>query len=156
MEDDNKKVLITIFGKNILILTVMIFYLFLMSFFYLKFNGETRIKISKILSITILFISIFIFEIAYRKDNGKIALVGIETLNISFFTLIIWTITKKYNFTYQKYILFCTIILLVYYLLKETIMHTKEKRNIFNNLSDIHEILENDPLKKEAKKRNIE
>ena len=33
-------------------------------------------------------------------------------------------------------------------------MHTKEKKNYLNNLSDIHEILDNEPQKKEAKKRN--
>ena len=153
MEEDNKKKLISNFFKNTLILTIIIFYFFLISLFYLKFNLETKIITTKITSMIILFIGIIIIEIAYRKDSGKIALLGIETLIISFFTLITWTISKKYNITYQKYILCGTLISVVYYILKESIMHTKEKRNYLNNLSDIHEILDNEPLKREAKKR---
>ena len=103
-----------------------------------------------------LSVSIFIFELAYHKDNEKIALLGIETFIISFYTLIIWTITKKYNFTHQHYLLYGTIISILYYILKESIMHTKEKRRYLNNLSDIHEILGNVPLKKEAKKREYD
>ena len=156
MEEDNKKKLMLIFFENILILTIIIFYIFLISFCYLKFNEEMQIKITKISSMIVLFCSIFIIEIAYHKDNGKIALLGIETFIISFYTLIIWTVTRKYNFSYQNYLIYGTFCFILYYILKEAIMHTKEKRKYLNNLSDIHEILGNEPLKKEAKKRNNE
>ena len=156
MEEENKKALISILFKNVLILTIMIFYVFLVSIFCIKLNAEMQIKTTKILSMIVLFVSIFIFEIAYHKDNGKIALLGIEIFIISFYTLIIWTITKKYNFTYKNYLLYGTLSIILYYILKESIMHTKEKKKYLNNLSDIHEILGNEPLKKEAKKRNIE
>lgn len=156
MEEDNKKKIISILFENVLMFTIVIFYIFFLSIFCLKFNSEIQIKITKILSMFMLSVSIFIFEFAYHKDNEKIALLGIETFIISFYTLIIWTITKKYNFTYQHYLLYGTISCILYYILKETIMHTKEKRKYLNNLSDIHEILGNKPLKKEAKKRKHE
>ena len=153
MEEDNKKKLIAVLFENILILTIFMLYFFMLSIFYFKLNEENIILSTKIASIIVLFIGIIIIEFAYRKESGKIGLIGIEALVVSIFTLIMWTIIKRYRITYQPYILYSTFSLVIYYFLKEAIMHTTEKRNYLNNLSDIHEILENEPLKKEAKKR---
>ena len=136
MEEDNIKRLISVFLKNVFILTIFVFYFFLLSLFYLKLNPENKILLTKISSMIVLFIGIFIIEISYRKDSGKIALIGIETIMISFITLIIWTITKKYEITYQKYILCNTFILVVYYFSPE----------VFTTFSCISKICCNFPL----------
>ena len=42
---------------------------------------------------------------------------------------------------------------IIYYFLKGILIYTSEKRKYLSSLSDIHEIVSNEPIKKEAKKR---
>ena len=101
----------------------------------------------------LLFLSILIFEVAYHKDNGKLAINGIEILVIAFHTLTIWYVINRSNLSFQSYLLFSTYAVLIYYILKSIIIYTEGKREYLKSLSDIHEIVNNNPIKKEAKKR---
>ena len=107
----------------------------------------------KIASLIVLLLTIIIFEIAYHKDSGKIAIHGIETLILAFHTLTIWHIVNKLNISFETYILFSTYAFAIYYILKSILIYTNEKRKYLKSLSDIHEIVSKEPIKKEAKKR---
>ena len=110
----------------------------------------------KYASFLLLLISIIIFEIAYRKDKGTIAISGIETLILSINTLVSVNVIKKLNISFQNYIIGSIIVFFLYYILKIIIIYTKYKREYLKGLSDIQEIVNTKPIKKEAKKKEIE
>jgi hypothetical protein len=119
-------------------------------------SEDMLLNITQIASLIILFLSILTFEIAYHKDSGKIAINGIEILILAVHSLTMWHVTNKMNFQFNIYIVVSTYIFAIYYILKSMIIYTNEKRKYLNSLSDIHEIVSKDPIKKEAKKRKNE
>ena len=59
----------------------------------------------------------------------------------------------KYDF--KSYMLISSGIVVIYYVLKVIIIYTKDKKEYLKGLSDISKIVkEDEPIKKEAKKRN--
>ena len=152
MEENNKIIRKKIF-ENILIAIGIMLYFIVINFSYIKLEEKVLLKGIKIASLVILFISIIIFEIAYHKDSGKIAINGIEMLMLAIHTLTIWNVVNKIDISFQTYILFSTYAFAIYYILKSILIYTREKRKYLKSLSDIHEIVSKDPIKKEAKKR---
>ena len=153
MEENNNKTILRKIFKNLIILVLIIFYFNLINITYITTNENLITLITSISSIVLLFLSILIFEVAYHKDNGKLAINGIEILAIAFHTLTIWYVINRSNLSFQSYLLFSTYAVLIYYILKSIIIYTEGKREDLKRLSDIHEIVNNNPIKKEAKKR---
>ena len=153
MEENNNKTILRKIFKNLIILVLIIFYFNLINITYITTNENLITLITSISSIVLLFLSILLFEVAYHKDNGKLAINGIEILVIAFHTLTIWYVISRSNLSFQSYILFSTYAVLIYYILKSIIIYTEGKREYLKSLSDIHEIVNNNPIKKEAKKR---
>lgn len=153
MEENNNKIILRKIFKNLIILVLIIFYFNLINITYITTNENLITLITSISSIVLLFLSILLFEVAYHKDNGKLAINGIEILVIAFHTLTIWYVISRSNLSFQSYILFSTYAVLIYYILKSIIVYTEGKREYLKSLSDIHEIVNNNPIKKEAKKR---
>lgn len=153
MEENNNKTILRKIFKNLIILVLIIFYFNLINITYITTNENLITLITSISSIVLLFLSILIFEVAYHKDNGKLAINGIEILAIAFHTLTIWYVINRSNLSFQSYLLFSTYAVLIYYILKSIIIYTEGKREYLKSLSDIHEIVNNNPIKKEAKKR---
>ena len=153
MEENNNKIILRKIFKNLIILVLIIFYFNLINITYITTNENLITLITSISSIVLLFLSILLFEVAYHKDNGKLAINGIEILVIAFHTLTIWYVISRSNLSFQSYILFSTYAVLIYYILKSIIIYTEGKREYLKSLSDIHEIVNNNPIKKEAKKR---
>lgn len=120
---------------------------------YFIISRYLNIQIS---SLAILLVSIITFEIAYHKDRGDIAINGIEILILAVHTLIMNYIIKKNSILLEKYILFSSCVVIIYYTLKLMLIYTQGKRNYVKGFSDIHEIVRNDPTKKEAQKRKKE
>lgn len=141
-----------IFENLIISVAIMIFFI-LINFSYIKMQESFIIKGIKYVSLVVLFLSITIIEIAYKENNGIIAINGIETLFLAVFTLTASHISQIININFQKYILILAFIFLIYYLLKSIIIYTKENKKYLESLSDIHEILTKEPIKKETKKR---
>ncbi|MBO4815706.1 MAG: hypothetical protein J5507_01970 [Clostridia bacterium] len=141
---------------NLTILVILVLYFCLLNFMFVHFGIEKFVEIYKQISIGILFISIIIFEIAYNKDNGTTAIIGIELLVLSIITLISINMSKKINITFLQYINFSCVIYLIYYIFKLIILYTKERRIYLKSLSDIQEIVNAEPLKKEAKRKNTD
>ena len=99
-------------------------------------------------------IASFIFEIAYKKDNDEISLNGIEFLVLSIFSLLIQYIPKLLKIDENTYMLAGTYIFLIYYGIKNIIIYTCERKKELDNLSDIKEIVKDEPIKKETKRKN--
>lgn len=152
-EKENNKIIRKKVFENLIIAIAIMLYFILINFSYLRMEEAMLLNGIKIASLIVLFLSITIFEIAYHKDNGKIAINGIEILILAFHTLTIWHIVNKMNISFETYILFSTYAFAIYYILKSILIYTNEKRKYLKSLSDIHEIVNKEPIKKEAKKR---
>ena len=90
---------------------------------------------------------------AYHKDEDSLAITGIEVLALAIHTLTSFNVINKIGFTFDNYMLVSCFIIFIYYLLKSIILYTNEKREYLKSLSDISEIVENTPIKKEATKK---
>lgn len=152
-EKENNKIIRKKIFENLIIAVAIMLYFILINFSYIRIDEAIMLNGIKIVSLIILLLSIAIFEIAYHKDSGKIAIYGIEILVLAFHSLTIWHVVNKMNISFQTYILFSTYSFAIYYVLKSILIYTKEKRKYLKSLSDIHEIVSKEPIKKEAKKR---
>ena len=69
-------------------------------------------------------------------------------------TLLIKYLPKAFGYTIEKYTQTLIFIFVIYYILKCAILYTKMKYDELKNLSDIKEIVKEEPVKKEAKRKN--
>lgn len=155
-EKENNKLIRKKIFKNLIIAIAMMIYFIIINFSYIRVDENLLLHGIKIASLVILFISIVTFEIAYNKDSGSIAINGIEVLVLAIHTLTIRIVVNKFKIDFDKYILYSTYTFAIYYVLKSMIIYTIEKKKYLDSLSDIHEIVNNEPVKKEAKKRKNE
>lgn len=152
MEEENKTFLQQLI-KNIIVFFTMLIYFVCISLIFIKIGEPVTFKLIKISSLFILFLSIGIFEVAYHKDEDSLAITGIEVLALAIHTLTSFNVINKIGFTFDNYMLVSCFIIFIYYLLKSIIIYTNEKREYLKSLSDISEIVENTPIKKEATKK---
>ena len=150
---DDKKVINKKIIENVIISIVLILYFILIGVLYFKMGENIIFNVLKIVSIASLIFSIVIFEIAYHKDSGKLAINGIEALVFSIYSLTIWQVIYKLKVQFDKYIIFSACIFLIYYVIKSILIITRERKKYLDSLSDIHEIVQKEPIKKEARKR---
>ena len=73
---------------------------------------------------------------------------------LAIFTLLIKHIPKLFNCSTQTYILIGSYLFAIYYMLKSTILYTREKQEDLRKLSDIKEIVKDEPVKKATKRKN--
>ena len=139
---------------NVLIAVVLMFYFILVNFTYCNLEKSIVLQILKVCSMLILAISIILMEIAFRKDNGKIAINSIEILAIACYTLSVAFVVEIQKLEFESYILISSYIFAIYFMFKAICIYTKEKKQYLNNLSDIREIVEVKPTKKEATKKD--
>ena len=152
-EKENNKIIRKKIFENLIISVAMMLYFILINFSYLRMEEDLLLQGIKIASLIILFFSIIIFEVAYHKDSGRIAINGIEVLVLAILTLTIRLVTARFKIDFGKYIVYLAYTFTIYYILKSIILYTIEKKKYLDSLSDIHEIVSNEPVKKEAKKR---
>ena len=139
--------------KNIVIaLAIMIYFIIINSMYY-KVENTQLLNILKIFSMVILFVGIIILEIAYRKDNGKLGINAIEVIVLAGHTLSTAHIVELQKFSFANYILVSSYVFSIYYLFKAVFIYTKERRDYLKSLSDIKEIVANEPIKKSATKK---
>lgn len=139
--------------ENIIIAIPIMLYFIIINFAYYRIE-ENMLQIGlKILSMIILISSIVIFEIAYKKDSGKLAINGIEILVLAAHALSIMQVVEISKIKFTTYILISSYTFVIYYLLKASILYTIDKRKYLESLSDIKDIVNNEPIKKEATKK---
>lgn len=132
---------------------IMIYFMF----FNIQFEVVSEITLTKYInvsSISFLVVAIVIIETAYKKDSDKILIYGLEFLVLAIFTLLIKHIPKLLNYSTQTYILVGSYLFAIYYMLKSTIIYTIEKHQDLKQLSDIKEIVKDEPIKKATKRKN--
>lgn len=132
---------------------IMIYFMFF-NIQYEVLPAETLIKYINISSIAFLAISVLIIELSYRKEDENILLYGLEFLVLAIFTLLIQHMPQLFNCNTQTYILIGSYLFAIYYMLKSTVLYTKERQDELKKLSDIKEIVKEEPTKKVAKRKN--
>ena len=139
--------------KNSIYAVCIILYLIILSFAYTRMNIERLSEDIKVFSGMFLALGLLSLERAYKRDDGKIAILGIELLVISFYSLSIMHMVALLKCEFIPYVLISSVIVGIYYILKVIVLYTKERKKDLKNLSDISEIVKKDePVKKEAKK----
>ena len=139
---------------NFAILVVFVLYFYLLNHLFFYLGREKFTEIYTYISISIVFFTIIIFEIAYKKESGIITIYGLEVFLLSVNTIISITMISKLNITFENYINISCLCYLIYYIFKFIINYTINEREYLKSLSDIKDIVNTDPLKKEAHKRN--
>lgn len=139
--------------KNILIAICIILYFVLLNMASVKMKEERLIVDLKIFSGGFLFLGIFFLEQAYKKNDGAKATHGIEAIILSAHTLSIMHVITVYRYDFHLYLLVSSYIFAIYFVLKSIVIYTRGKQEYLESLSDITEILQTEPLKKEALKR---
>ena len=95
------------------------------------------------------------FEIGYKKYKSKIFVNGIEFSALAICTLLIKHMPKVLGNTIKSYTEMVTYAFIAYYILKTAVMYTKMKQDKLKALSDIKEIVKEEPTKKATKRKNI-
>ena len=148
----NQKVSKDVF-ENIIIAVCLMIYFILINFAYYHLPMDNILQILKVLSMLFLVVGIIFLEIAYRFESGKIAINSIEILILALHTLSTVHIVELQKFEFANYILVSSYAFSIYFLFKSIIIYTKEKKDYLKSLSDIEQIVSNEPIKKEAVKR---
>ena len=139
---------------NLTYAIVTVIYFVFISTQYSKFSGINLNNYIHISSLFFLGISIVIMEISFKKSDELIFTNGIEFLAMAVFILLTQHMTKLFNYSIQVYTLAGANFIGIYYILKSAILYTKEQQNKLNNLSDIKEIVKDEPIKKASKRKN--
>lgn len=142
--------------KNLLVGIGIISYFMILVLANTKMHTERLANDIKVFAGAFLVVAILVLEKAYKKDSGKTAIIGIELLVLSFHSLSIIHMVNLFKCDFNFYLILSSAIIAVYYLLKGITTYTKDRKEYLRGLSDISEIVKKDePVKKEAKKRNV-
>lgn len=139
---------------NLTYAIITVIYFVFISTQYSKFGGVNLSNYIHISSLFFLAISIAIMEISFRKSDELTFINGIEFLAMAVFILLTQHMTKLFNYSIQVYTLAGANFIGIYYILKSAILYTKEQQNKLKSLSDIKEIVKDEPIKKASKRKN--
>lgn len=141
--------------KNLSKALCIIIYFIILFFAYTRMNLDRLAQDIQVFSGAFLVLGILALEKAYKKDSGEVAITGIELLVLSIHSLSIMHMITLLKYDFKSYMLISSGIVVIYYVLKVIIIYTKDKKEYLKGLSDISKIVkEDEPIKKEAKKRN--
>lgn len=141
--------------KNLSRALCIIIYFIILFFAYTRMNLDRLAQDIQVFSGAFLVLGILALEKAYKKDSGEVAITGIELLVLSIHSLSIMHVITLLKYDFKSYMLISSGIVVIYYVLKVIIIYTKDKKEYLKGLSDISKIVkEDEPIKKEAKKRN--
>ena len=142
-------------GKNLSRALCIIIYFIILFFAYTRMNLDRLAQDIQVFSGAFLVLGILALEKAYKKDSGEVAITGIELLALSIHSLSIMHMITLLKYDFKSYMLISSGIVVIYFVLKVIIIYTKDKKEYLKGLSDISKIVkEDEPIKKEAKKRN--
>ncbi len=141
-------------GNNILKAIGIAGYFFVLMLAYQKMNIDRLIGDIEVFSGMFLVLGIIMLEVAYKKDNGKSAISAIELLVLAMHSLSIMHVIKFFKYDFNMYLMISAGVCSGYYVLKAIIENTLEKRKSLKQLSDISEIVKEEPIKKEAKRKH--
>lgn len=139
--------------KNLVIAIAIMAYFFVLNMACAKMKEERLINDLKVFAGTFLVVAIIMLEKAYKNSDGTKGIYGIELLIMSAHTLSIMHVITLYKYNFQLYLLASSNIFAIYYVLKSIIIYTKGRKQYLESLSDISEIIKDEPQKKDAKKQ---
>lgn len=139
---------------NLTYAIITVIYFVFISTQYSKFGGVNLSNYIHISSLFFLAISIVIMEISFRKSDEITFINGIEFLVMAVFILLTQHMTKLFNYSIQVYTLAGANFIGIYYILKSAVLYTKEQQDKLKSLSDIKEIVKDEPIKKASKRKN--
>ena len=143
--------------KNLLVAICIISYFMILVLANTRMSIERLSNDIKVFAGTFLVIAILVLEKAYKKDSGKTAITSIELLVLAFHSLSIVHMVNIFKCDFHFYLIISSIIVATYYIIKGIVIYTKKRKEYLKGLSDISEIVkEDEPIKKEAKKRNTQ
>ena len=142
--------------KNLILAIVVMVYFISCNILYTQLPLEQMETITKVISGVFLLASIILFEFAYKRDSGTLTMTAIELLVLSIHALFIYHIITIYQFDFRTYLLASSFLFAIYYVLKSTVIYTRARMKYLKSLSDISEIVKDEPVIKEAKKRKEE
>lgn len=136
----------------------IVFYFFVLSYAYAKMDHTRLFADIQAFSGMFLFLGLLVFEKAYKEENDKkllsLTITGVELIVLSMYSLSIVHITTFFKYDVIKYLELSAGVFSIYYVLKAIVMYTLDKKNSLKKLSDISEIVKEEPIKKEATKKN--
>lgn len=136
-----KKKIRKTFGKNILIIGLILMYMGLLTLSFYKMELNTLSTDLKVLSVGFLAFAIIKFEQGYKKDNEGIFLTGIEALVLALITLFMTVLISTSENFFKNVILGISIFATVYYLLKSLVIRAKIKKQHKKQVSDVRDIV---------------
>lgn len=136
-----KKKIRKTFGKNILIIGLILMYMGLLTLSFYKMELNTLSTDLKVLSVGFLAFAIIKFEQGYKKDNEGIFLTGIEALILALITLFMTVLISTSENFFKNVILGISIFVTVYYLLKSLVIRSKIKKQHKKQVSDVRDIV---------------
>lgn len=136
-----KKKIRKTFGKNILIIGLILMYMGLLTLSFYKMELNTLSTDLKVLSVGFLAFAIIKFEQGYKKDNEGIFLTGIEALILALITLFMTVLISTSENFFKNVILGISIFATVYYLLKLLVIRAKIKKQHKKQVSDVRDIV---------------
>ena len=139
---------------NLIIALVVIIYFVIFSTQYTRLDSSILYRYTDISSLIFLVIAIIAMEISYKKSNEYIFLSGVELAVIAVFTLLTKHVPKVINCSIEVYTLAGANLFVIYTLLKNAILYTKQNQDELENMSDIKEIVKDEPVKKISKRKN--
>ena len=142
--------------KNLILAIVVMIYFISCNILYTQLDLEQMETITKAVSGVFLLASIISLEFAYKRDSGTLTMTAIELLVLSIHALFINHVVTIYQFDFRNYLITSSCIFVIYYALKSTVIYTRARIKYLKSLSDISEIVKDEPVVKEAKKRNEE
>lgn len=132
---------------------IMIYFMF----FNIQYEVLAENILSKYINISsmiFLGLAIIMIEISYKKEKDNIFLYGLEFLLLAIFILLIKQMPKLLNCNTQTYILIGSYLFALYYMLKSTVLYTKERQEELKSFIDIKDIVKDEPIKKATKRKN--
>lgn len=142
--------------KNLILAIVVMIYFISCNILYTQLEWEQMETITKAVSGVFLLASIISLEFAYKRDSGTLTMTAIELLVLAIHALFIDHVVTIYQFDFRNYLITSSCIFVIYYALKSTVIYTRARIKYLKSLSDISEIVKDEPVVKEAKKRNEE
>ncbi len=137
----------------VVVAILVIAYFLILQLAATKMQKERLIEDIKVFSGAFLVFGIILIEQAYKRDDGYKAIDGIEMLVLSAYTLSIMHIITKYGYELRTYIWYSLYIVIIYYIIKATIVYTAGNKKYLDGFNDIAEIINDEPQKKEAKRK---
>lgn len=143
----------TIF-KNLVRAILVMLYFITLNFAYTRMNLERLIGDIEVFSGVFLVLGLLALEKSYKEEKGSTAITAIELMALSMHSLSIMHVITMMKYDFRTYLLTSSYIIATYYVFKAIVIYTMQKRKELKELSDISEIVkEDEPIKKEAKKR---